>query len=137
MYTRFRDSMVVAAAAMLVAACGSTPRSSSEAPSPAADGAYDVIIVNGRVVDGSGNAWFYGDVALRGDKIVRVVRRGQLGNAQATKKIDATGMVVAPGFIDIQGQSGDLFLRGDGRDVGKLTQGVTTEILGEAYTGAP
>ena len=137
MYTRFRDSMVVAAAAMLVAACGSTPRSSSEAPSPAADGAYDMIIVNGRVVDGSGNAWFYGDVALRGDKIVRVVRRGQLGNAQATKKIDATGMVVAPGFIDIQGQSGDLFLRGDGRDVGKLTQGVTTEILGEAYTVAP
>jgi N-acyl-D-amino-acid deacylase len=46
-------------------------------------------------------------------------------------------MVVAPGFIDIQGQSGDLFLRGDGRDVGKLTQGVTTEILGEAYTVAP
>ena len=44
-----------------------------------------------------------------------------------------SGMVVAPGFIDIQGQSGDLFLRGDGRVVGKLTQGVTTEILGEAY----
>jgi dihydroorotase/N-acyl-D-amino-acid deacylase len=96
-----------------------------------------VIIVNGRVVDGSGNAWFNGDVAIRGDRIVRVVRRGQLGNATATKRIDASGMVVSPGFIDIQGQSGDLFLRGDGRDVGKLTQGVTTEILGEAYTVAP
>jgi N-acyl-D-amino-acid deacylase len=134
---RFRDTMILAAAAALAAACTSTPRSASESPTPAADGAYDVIIVNGRVVDGSGNAWFYGDVALRGDKIVRVVRRGQLGNAHAAKRIDATGMVVAPGFIDIQGQSGDLFLRGDGRDVGKLTQGVTTEILGEAYTVAP
>jgi N-acyl-D-amino-acid deacylase len=134
---RFRDTMILAAAAALAAACTSTPRSANESPTPAADGAYDVIIVNGRVVDGSGNAWFYGDVALRGDKIVRVVRRGQLGDAHATKRIDATGMVVAPGFIDIQGQSGDLFLRGDGRDVGKLTQGVTTEILGEAYTVAP
>jgi N-acyl-D-amino-acid deacylase len=137
MYKRFRGSMIIAAAALFVAGCGSTPRSSSEAPSPGAGSEYDVIIVNGRVVDGSGNAWFYGDVALRGDKIVRVVRRGQLGDAHAAKRIDATGMVVAPGFIDIQGQSGDLFLRGDGRDVGKLTQGVTTEILGEAYTVAP
>jgi N-acyl-D-amino-acid deacylase len=136
MYTRLRESMIIVSAAAFVAACGRTTPS-SEAPSPAGQSAYDVIIVNGRVVDGSGNAWFYGDVALRGDKIVRVVRRGQLGNAHATKRIDATGMVVAPGFIDIQGQSGELFLRGDGRDVGKLTQGVTTEILGEAYTVAP
>ena len=137
MYTRVRESAIIAAATFFIVACGSTPRGASEKPNPAADGAYDVIIANGRVVDGSGNAWFYGDVALRGDKIVRVVRRGQLGDAHATKRIDATGMVVAPGFIDIQGQSGDLFLRGDGRDVGKLTQGVTTEILGEAYTVAP
>ena len=107
------------------------------APSTAGGSSYDVIILNGRVVDGSGNAWFYGDVALEGDRIARIVRRGQLGDAKATKRIDASGMVVAPGFIDIQGQSGDLFLRGDGRDVGKLTQGVTTEILGEAYTVAP
>jgi N-acyl-D-amino-acid deacylase len=137
MYKRVRESMIIAAAGVLAFACGSTPRGSSEAPAPAGAGPYDVIIVNGRVVDGSGNAWFYGDVALRGDRIVRVVRRGQLGDARAAKRIDATGMVVAPGFIDIQGQSGDLFLRGDGRDVGKLTQGVTTEILGEAYTVAP
>ena len=132
------NSLLLAAAAAVTIACGSsTPRRASQAPAPAADGAYDVVIVNGRVVDGSGNAWFYGDVAIRGDRIVRVVRRGQLGSAQARRRIDATGMVVAPGFIDIQGQSGDLFLRGDGRDVGKLTQGVTTEILGEAYTVAP
>ena len=137
MYKCFRDLALTASAAAFLVACGpTTSRSANESARPVGN-AYDVIIVNGRVVDGSGNAWFYGDVALRGDRIVRVVRRGQLGDARATKRIDATGMVVAPGFIDIQGQSGDLFLRGDGRDVGKLTQGVTTEILGEAYTVAP
>jgi len=138
MRMRLRDSILTALTIALPIACSSgSPRSGSAAPAPASDATYDVIITNGRVVDGSGNAWFYGDVALKGDRIVRVVRRGQLGDAKAAKRIDATGMVVSPGFIDIQGQSGDLFLRGDGRDVGKLTQGVTTEILGEAYTVAP
>jgi N-acyl-D-amino-acid deacylase len=138
MRTRLRTSTLAAAAAALTIACSTAASSAgSGSPSPAGDATYDVIIVNGRVVDGSGNAWFYGDVALKGDRIVRVVRRGQLGSAHALKRIDAAGMVVAPGFIDIQGQSGDLFLNGDGRDVGKLTQGVTTEILGEAYTVAP
>ena len=138
MFQRRKRIIALAMAAGLLACTSANPsggRSGSAAP--ASDSAYDVIIVNGRVVDGSGNAWFYGDVAIRGDRIAKVVRRGQLANAHATKRIDATGMVVAPGFIDIQGQSGGMFLAGDGRDVGKLTQGVTTEILGEAYTYAP
>lgn len=138
MRTRLRTSTLAAAATALTLACSTAASSAGNgSPSPVGDTTYDVIIVNGRVIDGSGNAWFYGDVALRGDKIARIVRRGQLGSAHALKRIDAAGMVVAPGFIDIQGQSGDLFLNGDGRDVGKLTQGVTTEILGEAYTVAP
>ncbi|HMI57509.1 MAG TPA: hypothetical protein VK511_05645 [Gemmatimonadaceae bacterium] len=137
MRLRFRNSIITLATTAFAIACTSPSQSGGAAPAPAGGESYDVIIVNGRVVDGSGNAWFYGDVALKGDRIVRVVRRGQLGHAAAAKRIDATGMVVSPGFIDIQGQSGDLFLRGDGRDVGKLTQGVTTEILGEAYTVAP
>ena len=138
MRTRLRTSTLAAAATALTLACSTAASSAGNgSPSPAGDTTYDVIIENGRVVDGSGNAWFYGDVALRGDRIARIVRRGQLGSAHALKRIDAAGMVVAPGFIDIQGQSGDLFLNGDGRDVGKLTQGVTTEILGEAYTVAP
>jgi N-acyl-D-amino-acid deacylase len=138
MRTRLRTLTLAAAATALTLACSTAASSAGNgSPSPAGDTTYDVIIVNGRVVDGSGNAWFYGDIALEGDRIVRVVRRGQLGSAHALKRIDAAGMVVAPGFIDIQGQSGDLFLNGDGRDVGKLTQGVTTEILGEAYTVAP
>ena len=99
------------------------------------DSTYDVVIVNGKVVDGSGNPWFFGDVAIRGDRVVRVVRRGMLGNTPARRRIDATGKVVAPGFIDIQ--AGGPYLAGDGRDVSKLVQGVTTEIMGEGYTSAP
>ncbi len=130
-------ALVVAQTAMM-AGCGSvTPaRGVSTNALPAArDSAYDVVIVNGRLVDGTGNAWFYGDIALRGDRIAEIARRGQLANTMARRRIDATGMVVAPGFIDVQ--SGGPYLTGDGRDVGKLTQGVTTEIMGEAYTNAP
>jgi dihydroorotase/N-acyl-D-amino-acid deacylase len=87
------------------------------------------------VVDGAGNAWFYGDVAIRGDRIVKIVRRGSSQPLNARKRIDATGMIVAPGFIDIQGAGN--YVSGDGRNVSKVTQGITTEIFGEAYTAAP
>lgn len=100
-------------------------------------GPYDLIIENGRIVDGTGAAWFLGDLAVRGERIARITQRGVLHNAAAKERIDAAGLVVAPGFIDIQGQSGGLFLFGDGRDVGKISQGVTTEILGEGSTPAP
>jgi N-acyl-D-amino-acid deacylase len=102
-----------------------------------ADDAFDVVILGGRVVDGTGNAWFLGDVAFRGDRIARVAPAGFLKDAGAKTQIDAKGMVVAPGFIDIQGHSRDQLLSGDGRVIGKVTQGVTTEILGEGTTNAP
>ena len=73
--------------------------------SPAPAPGYDLIIRNGRVVDGSGNPWFLGDVAVRGDTIVRVAPAGMLKEAPARRSVDASGMVVAPGFIDIQGHS--------------------------------
>jgi N-acyl-D-amino-acid deacylase len=111
-----------------------TPASGPERATPAG-GAYDVVITGGRVVDGSGNAWFYGDVGIRGDRVAAVTRRGGLRDVEARRRIDATGKVVAPGFIDIQ--AADQFLLGDGRAVGKLTQGITTTIMGEAYTAAP
>ncbi|MFB6240627.1 MAG: hypothetical protein ABEJ46_03540, partial [Gemmatimonadota bacterium] len=101
-------------------------------------GPYDVVIENGRVVDGTGAPWFRGDVAIEGDRIVRVEPAGLLSDARAERRVDATGMVVAPGFIDIHGQSDDEFLGdGDGRLVSKLTQGITTVILGEGSTPAP
>jgi dihydroorotase/N-acyl-D-amino-acid deacylase len=106
---------------------------------PANDGPaqYDLVISGGHVVDGTGNPWFAGDVGIRGDRIVRVAPAGSLANAKAVRRIDATGLVVAPGFIDIQGQSDSAFLLGDGRNVSKVTQGITTEILGEGATPAP
>jgi len=100
-------------------------------------GHFDVIIENGRVVDGTGAAWFYGDVGIRGDRIAAIVPRGVLREASASERIDATGLVVAPGFIDIQSHSRGAFLSGDGRVVSKITQGITTEIMGEGNTNAP
>ena len=99
--------------------------------------AYDVVITGGRIVDGTGNPWFYGDLAIRGDRIARITPAGLLADARARVRIDARGLVVAPGFIDIQSHSREAFLEGDGRVISKITQGVTTEILGEGSTNAP
>ncbi|WP_406695671.1 D-aminoacylase [Singulisphaera sp. Ch08] len=101
------------------------------------DPPYDLILAGGRVVDGTGNAWFLGDVAIRGDTIARITPTGRLGDAPTKKRVDASGLVIAPGFIDIQGHSREELLSGDGRLIGKVTQGVTTEILGEGDSNAP
>ena len=92
---------------------------------------YDVVITSGRIVDGTGNAWFRGDVGVRGDRIAKIASPGQLALAVTKQRLDARGMVVAPGFIDIQGQSRGALLVGDGRLISKVTQGITTEIMGE------
>jgi N-acyl-D-amino-acid deacylase len=99
--------------------------------------AYDVVITGGKVVDGTGNAWFYGDVGIRGDRIARITPGGLLRRAPARSRIDARDLAVAPGFIDIQGQSQVQLLTGDSRLISKITQGVTTEILGEGWSMAP
>lgn len=120
--------------AWMAAAC--VPAVTPEPPGPAVEG-YDVVIESGRVVDGAGNAWFLGDVGIRGDRIVRVTPAGMLRDARAGERIDARDMVVAPGFIDIQSHSRGALLGGDGRVVSKVTQGITTEIMGEGWTNAP
>jgi N-acyl-D-amino-acid deacylase len=94
---------------------------------------YDFIISGARIVDGTGAAWFYGDVAIKGDRIAAM---GDLQKASATKRIDARGLVVSPGFIDVQGQS-EFNILVDGRAASKITQGVTTEITGEGTSIAP
>jgi N-acyl-D-amino-acid deacylase len=96
----------------------------------------DILITGGRVVDGTGNPWRYADVAIEGDRIADITPPGQIGPHQAREAIDARGMVVCPGFIDIQSHS-ILPLMRDGRSLSKITQGITTEIMGEAWTPAP
>ncbi|HAJ38339.1 MAG TPA: dihydroorotase [Chloroflexi bacterium] len=97
---------------------------------------YDTLIINGKLVDGSGNPWSYGDLAIRGDRIATVTTPGAIARTDAVQIIDAAGMVVCPGFIDIQSHS-ILPLMMDGRSLSKITQGVTTEIMGEGWTPAP
>src|SRR5262249_42206594 len=94
----------------------------------------DLLIRGGRVVDGTGNPWFQGDVAVRGDRIVAVGRVPE--GAAARRVIDAQGLVVAPGFIDMHSHS-DMPLLEDGAALSKLYQGVTTEVLGEDTSGGP
>ncbi len=97
---------------------------------------FDLLIRNGKVVDGTGNPWFWGDVAVRGDRIVAVTPPGAIAPEQARDVVDANGSVVCPGFIDIQSHSIYPLMR-DGRSVSKIAQGVTTEIMGEGWTPAP
>ena len=95
---------------------------------------YDLVIRNGRVVDGTGNPWFRGDLAIRGDRIVALGLIPE--NVPARRVIDASGRVVAPGFIDIHSHS-DWVLFEDGGAPSKIRQGVTTEVLGEDRSGGP
>lgn len=99
----------------------------------AEDEPFDILIRGGRVIDGSGNPWFHADVAIRGDRISAI---GPLEGAEGQLNIDATGLVVAPGFIDIHSHS-DFLLLEDGNAESKIRQGVTTEILGEGTSAGP
>jgi N-acyl-D-amino-acid deacylase len=93
----------------------------------------DILIRNGHIVDGSGNPWYSGDVAITGNRIVAI---GNLTDIHAKRVIDAKGMAVAPGFIDMLGQSETSVLI-DGRALSKLSQGITSEITGEGGSIAP
>ena len=95
---------------------------------------YDFLIRNGRVIDGSGNPWMYADVGIIGDHIAFFGHADE--RIKAKRTIDATGLIVAPGFIDMLGQS-ELSLLIDRQAVSKLTQGITTEITGEGESISP
>ncbi len=94
---------------------------------------FDVVIAHGHIVDGTGSPWYSGDVGIRDGKIAVI---GELSDAPAKRRIDAAGKVVAPGFIDMLGQS-ELTILVDPRLPSKIFQGITTEITGEGNSVAP
>ncbi len=99
----------------------------------AAEAPFDIVIANGHVIDGSGSPWFAADVGIRAGRIAAI---GKLDGAPAKRRIDAGGQVVAPGFIDMLGQS-ELTILVDPRLPSKIYQGITTEITGEGRSVAP
>ncbi|TMB11150.1 MAG: D-aminoacylase [Deltaproteobacteria bacterium] len=120
--------VVALCACALLAFCSSAPVSP---PRPGGD--YDLVLANGRVVDGTGAPWFRADVGIQGDRIAAV---GDLSRAGAVRRIDVRERMVAPGFIDLLGQS-ELYVLVDNRVESKIRQGITTEITGEGISAAP
>lgn len=122
---------IIAAAALLARAHG------TDVPGRAASrrglDSYDLIITHGHIIDGTGSPWYSGDVGVRDGRIVAL---GNLSAAKAARTLDAQGMVVAPGFIDMLGQS-ELTILVDPRLPSKIFQGITTEITGEGESVAP
>jgi N-acyl-D-aspartate/D-glutamate deacylase len=95
---------------------------------------YDLLIRHGRIVDGTGAPWYRADVAIRDGRIAAI---GSLAEARATRTIDAAGLVVAPGFIDMMGQTAAPFVQDHRAAVNLLTQGITTINCGEGRSDAP
>jgi N-acyl-D-amino-acid deacylase len=124
-------AIVCVVASALSIACQSTPPVVQAPGLPPA--AFDVLITNGRVVDGTGAPWYRADIGIAGDRITAI---GRLAGHAATTTIDASNLVVAPGFIDMLGQS-EFNILVDGRAASKITQGITTEITGEGSSIAP
>jgi N-acyl-D-aspartate/D-glutamate deacylase len=102
----------------------------------AAAGPFDLVVRGGRVIDGTGAPWFRADVAVRDGRIAAVVRPGR-GGLDAAKVVDADGLYVAPGFIDMMGQTGAPFLKSPRAADNLLSQGITTLNAGEGDSDAP
>jgi N-acyl-D-amino-acid deacylase len=111
-------------AACFIATCTRLPLS---AAAQAGAGEYDVLLKNGHIIDGTGNPWVSGNVAIRSDRIAVI---GKVDDSHAKRVIDATGLIISPGFIDMLGQS-EVALLIDNRSLSKLAQGITTESPGK------
>lgn len=94
---------------------------------------FDLVVRNGKIVDGTGNPWYFGDLAIKGDRIAVV---GRVPARSGKREIDAKGLIVAPGFIDMHSHSDSLLLE-DGHAQSKVRQGVTTDVLGEGRSQGP
>jgi len=127
---RFVARRATALAAILVAAaCTPDP-----IPDPDALPPFDLLITNARVVDGTGNPWFRADVGITGDRIAGI---GDLRGYHAQRTIDAAGRVLAPGFVDMMGQSSLVLVTDPASAESKLRQGITTYLSGEGGSPAP
>ena len=123
-------TFVVSALAFAFAARETRP---ALAQGGAQDREFDVVIRNGHIIDGTGSPWYAGDIAIRDGRIAMI---GNLSRAHAKQEIDAAGRVVAPGFIDMLGQS-EITMLVDPPVPSKIFQGITTEITGEGDSIAP
>src|ERR1700731_3082199 len=94
---------------------------------------YDLVIRNGHIIDGTGSPWYSGDIAIAGGRVAAI---GRLAEVQTKRSIDAYGLVVAPGFIDLLGQS-EFTILVNPHLPSKIFQGITTEITGEGNSTAP
>ncbi|MGC2271779.1 MAG: hypothetical protein WA539_07330, partial [Candidatus Sulfotelmatobacter sp.] len=117
---------ILLAVTLLSASVCSLPAQSSNVP-------FDIVIINGHIIDGTGSPWYSGDLGIRDGKVAAI---GNLAAAPRERTIDAAGKVVAPGFIDMLGQS-ELSILVDPRLPSKIYQGITTEITGEGDSVAP
>ncbi len=115
-----------ALSAAIVAALLSSPAIAQSMP-------FDIVIVNGHIIDGTGSPWYSGDVGIRAGRIAAI---GNLHDAPRKQTIDARGQVVAPGFIDMLGQS-EMTMLVNPRVPSKIFQGITTEVTGEGGSAAP
>jgi N-acyl-D-aspartate/D-glutamate deacylase len=94
---------------------------------------FDIVIHGGRLIDGTGNPWYYGDVAIKAGKIAAI---GKIDPGVGQRSISAKGLVVTPGYIDMHTHS-DQPIIADGNAESKVRQGVTLDIIGESQTVAP
>jgi N-acyl-D-amino-acid deacylase len=117
---------------ILAVICSALPLLAGAAPVPAPQ-PFDLVITRGHIVDGTGSPWYSGDVGIRDGRVAAI---GVLADAPRARTIDAKGMVVAPGFIDMLGQS-ELTMLVDSRLPSKIYQGITTEVTGEGSSAAP
>jgi N-acyl-D-amino-acid deacylase len=128
---RFRGLGLTTALPVLLLISFSLPSISSGRSS--VEAIYDVVIANGKIVDGSGNPWFYADVAIKNGRIAKI---GKVDPRLGKRVIDAKRMAVSPGFIDLHTHT-DMPVLADGNSESAVRQGVTLDVIGESATVAP
>ena len=128
-----RHFLQIAVALLMTVLSPAARTQSASGPAPASEDKFDIVIINGHIIDGTGSPWYSADLGIRSGRIAAI---GNLQNAPRKQTIDAQGKVVAPGFIDMLGQS-ELTILVDPRLPSKVFQGITTEVTGEGNSVAP